>query len=308
MLRPGSVVTRASHVFVVGLPRTGTTLTRNVLNRSPLVGLGGESHFFGSRGRLGLTGRTGYRERFARLGDLRTEEGLRRIVDAIFASSGKSYWARLARTADRAEFERLLRASDRTERALFDTAMAVVAAGKPIRGEKTPHHIEVVPTLLEWFPEARVVHTFRDPRAVYVSLRRKERAEALSPLGRAARRLGPAFDAYSIVNVGLAWRRVAALHRAYAARYPGRYLLVRFEDLVTAPEPTIRRICEFVGIEFVPEMLDQTVFNSSYLPRDGASGFDRSAVRRWERHLGPLGRRAFRLLCGAELHAFGYPD
>ncbi len=299
-------MTRASHVFIVGLPRTGSTLTRNILNRSPEVGLGGESHFLPARGRFRVSGRPSFRDRFARLGDLATEEGLVRVVDTIFAAGGKSYWARLARSADRAEFERRLRDSGRTDRALFDVAMAAVAAGRPVRGEKTPHHLGAVPTLLEWFPEARVIHTFRDPRAVYVSLRRKEREEALSGIGRAVRRLGPLFDAYAIANLILAWREAAALHRAYAARYPDRYLLSRFEDLVSEPEPTVRRLCDFIGVGFVPEMLDQTVFNSSYLPRGAATGFDRAAVGRWQGQLGLAGRRAFSVLCGPQLAGFGY--
>lgn len=35
-----------------------------------------------------------------------------------------------------------------------------------------------------------------------------------------------------------------------------RHLLVRFEDLVTSPQTTVEKICQFLNIEFSPEMLD----------------------------------------------------
>ena len=173
-----AAIARASHVFIAGLPRTGSTLTHRILNRSPEVRLAGETHFLGARTPFGR--RTGYADRFAEAGDLRTDAGLEGVVTAVYASRGKSFWSRFASTVERTEFERLLRDSDRSRRALFDAAMRAFAQGRPVAGDKTPEHIDAVPTLLSWFPEARVVHTFRDPRAIYVSLRRKERAESLS--------------------------------------------------------------------------------------------------------------------------------
>ena len=159
----------------------------------------------------------------------------KRVVTAVYASRGKSFWSRFASTVERTEFERLLRDSDRSRRALFDAAMRAFAQGRPVAGDKTPEHIDAVPTLLSWFPEARVVHTFRDPRAIYVSLRRKERAESLSEVGRIARRAGPLFDLYASTSLALRWRSMARRHRRYAAAYPGRYMLQRFEDLAGRP-------------------------------------------------------------------------
>lgn len=293
----------ASHVFIAGLPRTGSTLTHRILNRSPLVRLAGETHFLGVPGPFG---RRGAAERFLRLGDLRTDAGLQRVVAAIYASRGKSFWSRLARTVERATFERTLREGERSAAALFDAAMRTFAAGRPIAGDKTPEHIEAVPTLLAWFPEARVVHTFRDPRAIYVSLRQKEREETISRLGRLARRSGPLFELYASTSLAIRWRRMARLHRRYAAAFPARYRLQRFEDLLAEPERTVRELCAFIGIPFEAGMLEQVVHNSSYAPKRSGAGIDRSAADRWRRHLPRITERWLSLLCGRELARFGY--
>ena len=299
-----AVTARASHVFIAGLPRTGSTLTHRILNHSPEVRLAGETHFLGARTPFGR--RNGYADRFAEAGDLNTDAGLEQVVTAVYASRGKSFWSRFASTVDRREFERLLRESDRSPRALFDAAMRAFAQGRPIAGDKTPEHIYAVPTLLAWFPEARVVHTFRDPRAIYVSLRRKERDETISDVGRVARRAGPLFDLYASTRLALRWRSMARRHRRYAAAYDGRYMLQRFEDVLADPDAAVTRLCEFIGIEFDPGMLEQVVHNSSYAPKKSGAGIDRSTAERWREHLPRTTERWLSLLCGRELANFGY--
>lgn len=299
---------RPSHVFVVGLSRTGSTLTRRVLNASPLVGMGGESLFFSFPTRLGLSRRHGFRERFAALGDLATDEGLRRVVEAILKLDTPNFWARLSSLVSRDEFDASIRAMGRTDRALLAAAMTAHARGKPIHGEKTPHHIYSVPRLLEWFPEARVIHTFRDPRAIYVSVRRKESPKLLTQTGLLARRLGPLFELYAMTNAVFSWRRMIALNARYQAAFPDRYLLVRFEDLIGDPRGAVQQICAFLAIPFSEKMLEQVVVNSSYLPRGsiGEVGFDRNALDRWRDHLSPFARWWFARLCGRHLAEFGY--
>jgi len=302
----GRATHTTSHIFVVGLPRTGSTLTRGILNASREARLGGESHFLSEPTHMGFGQRPGFRDRFRRVGNIATDAGLVRVVDYIFALRGKSFWSRMASNTDRDAFEAELRASERTDRDLLDVAMAQYAQGRRIRGEKTPHHIHHVPTLLDWYPGARIVHTFRDPRAVYVSLRRKERPGKLSALGRVARRVGPLFERYAIANFIGRWRLMTQLHRSYAERYPGRYTLVRFEDLVTDPIGTTRNLAAFIGIEYTDAMLDQVVHNSSFVGKRSESGIDVGTLDRWQRHLSSETRSRFARELEAGLFDFAY--
>ena len=299
-------MSQPSHIFIVGLARTGTTLTRTILDRSDQIGLGGEAMFFGDRRWLGFKPREGYRHKFARVGDLKTDEGACRIVDYVYSIRQDNFWSKIAKKVGRAEFTQKLLATDRSERALLDLAMSYYAGDKPIRGEKTPANLYAVPQLMQWFPNARIIHAFRDPRAVYISNKRKYEHRALPRASTLARKTKLFFEFYATLDVALAWRHAIRLHREYQREFPRQYMLSRFEDLVTQPEETLQKLCYFLDIPFQQCMLDQLVLNSSFLPKRQQAGFDKAAVDRWRQHLAPVLNRWFIFWCKPQLVEFGY--
>ncbi|MBI4787784.1 MAG: sulfotransferase [Chloroflexi bacterium] len=299
-------MSRPSHIFIVGLSRTGTTLTRTILNSSDYIGLGGESMFFGDTHRMGLFHRDGYRHKFARLGGLATDEGVERIVAYIYGLGKKNFWGNLTGLVARDEFTRQLLATDRSERALLDLALSYYAGQKPIRGEKTPAHLFSAPALMEWFPNAKIIHAFRDPRAVYVSNKRKYENRAHTRLSALARRTDLLFELYASLDVMLNWQRAIRLHREYQQRYPGQYYLSQFETLITEPRESLQKLCAFIDIPFQECMLQQLVLNSSFLPKRQRAGFDPSAVDRWRQYLHPLLNRWFAVWCQRQMVEFGY--
>ncbi len=299
-------MSKPTHIFIVGLSRTGTTLTRESLNSSHEVGIGGESMFFGDRRVLGLVRREGYRDKFARVGDLTTDEGAKRIVDYIYGVNPKHFWGKIASRVDRDEFTRCLLATDRSERALLDLGMTCHAGNKLIRGDKTPAHLYAVPTLLEWYPKAKVIHCFRDPRAVYISNKRKYENRQLPRLSAMARRTDLFFELYASLDVALAWLRAIRLHREYRQRYSGQYYLSKFEDLLLTPRESLEKLCRFLEIPFQESMTEQLVLNSSFLPKRQRAGFDTSAISRWRQYLHPIINRWFALWCGKHYAEFGY--
>jgi hypothetical protein len=52
------------------------------------------------------------------------------------------------------------------------------------------------------------------------------------------------------------WLASASLGIEHQQRWPESYRVVRYEDLVSNPLETLRRICEFLGEDFFPEMVE----------------------------------------------------
>ena len=305
----GKLMESLDHIFIVGHGRTGSTLTRQILNSSDCVGIGGESHYFIDSTSLGLQARPSMRRQLARVGDLTTDEGARKVVDHFFTLRERRFifWNFAAKKVDREDFLRRLLAIPpaQRERGLFALAMDVHAAGKPVRGEKTPAHIFFVPELLEWFPNAKIIHTFRDPRAIYSSRKKKAESEGRRPGKAGLRRLGVAFQLVSSLHVIANWRRIESCHRRYQEQFPGRYTLLKYEDLVLQPEDTLEKLCRFLDVPLTQTMLLQTVVNSSFVP-DGAAGFEAGAITRWRKHMDPLVQRWFKFWLGPQLRDYGY--
>jgi hypothetical protein len=297
------------HIFIVGHGRTGSTLTRQILNSSDCVGIGGESHYLIDSTSLGLQARPSMRKQLARVGDLTTDEGARKVVDHLFSIRERRFifWNFAAKKVDREDFLRRLLdlPSAQRERGLFTLAMDVHAAGKPVRGEKTPAHIFFVPELLEWFPNAKIIHTFRDPRAIFSSRKKKAESAGRRPGKAGLRRLGVTFQLVSSLHVIANWRRIENCHRRYQEQFPGRYTLLKYEDLVLQPEATLENLCRFLDIPLTQSMLLQTVVNSSFVP-DGAAGFETGAITRWRKHMDPLVQRWFKFWLGPQLRNYGY--
>ncbi len=298
------------HVFIVGLPRTGTKLAKNVLHSCPSVccRISQETWFFGDLFRPGV------RKDLQGFGDLSDDTNVRRWVEYMYSGALKhTYWRVLRKRefADREWFERRLLASDRSEQAVYSaileaslvSADEACRAKEPILGDKTPGHLYHVPTIMQWFPDARVVHTFRDPRAIMASeWKRLVSEHGGRPIGRCVsliRSLAVAF------YVSVTWLHAVRLHRRYRDEYPGRYYLSKYEDLVSRPEQSIQRLCAFVGIQYAEEMLVPGMVGSSFGVRK-ESGFDTEAIHRWRNHLKPWMRLWITAVTRRYLRRFGY--
>lgn len=301
-------------IFVVGVSRSGTTLMRNILERSERIALAPENHFLGH-----LLEREGARYYFRHAGDLAHDETMRKIVDMIYSGEFQHrsrwrevspYWRWLTASVSQEEMERrlvALRAEDRSERGLMGAFMRVYADyhGRPIMGEKTPAHLAYVDTLLEWFPNGRVVHMIRDPRAVYVSDQYRRLTKRRPPYSWLIR-IPFALSAVLLVQVTWTWAGAARRDRDFRMRYPDRYRLVRFEDVVTHPDGTLPALFDFLGVAPPPDPTAVKVYAHGF--RWGQEGLDSAAASRWRQHIGPFPRRWLTFWLAGYMRRFGYSE
>jgi len=229
------------------------------------------------------------------------------------------FWIWLRRNVTPDELVSRLVDTDLTERAVFATLLELYGErrgnldpGEGILGEKTPAHLRDVPRLSAWFPNARFIHTFRDPRGIYASELRRLRQGRWGLKARVpwlpSRLIDPLLAPVEAVSTLRSWHDASRLHRTYERLLGERYRLVRFEDLVTSPEREVRTICEFIGIDFEPSLLEGVdVVGSSFADeRHAAAGIDPGAAERWRQEIHPVARSWFAMALGRRLGRFGY--
>lgn len=110
---------------------------------------------------------------------------------------------------------------------------------KPRWGQKTPNNLFFVPQILDNFPNAQFIHITRDGRDA------------------CATSLESAFGSGNIYMAAHTW----SLAQAFVERFPRTYgsdtwFEVRYEDLVRSPQRELRKICDFLGESYFPEMLE----------------------------------------------------
>ena len=106
--------------------------------------------------------------------------------------------------------------------------------GRPRYGDKTPFHSSHLKRIFRDFPDARVVHIVRDPRATVASLRKMPWAPA------------------SYVLNNFYCRQQLKETEPFA----GRMHELRLEDLLADPEAAMRAVLDFVGEPWDARVLD----------------------------------------------------
>jgi hypothetical protein len=298
-------------IFIVGVSRSGTSLIRQILNYSSQIAICEENHFLGH-----LLPSEGARYKFRKFGDLSDDYNVRRLVEYIYSGEFKKdtekhrflsfHWRWVIKWVDKNDFLQKILNSDRSERALFVVMMQVFAnhMGKPIMGEKTPIHFRYVPTLLEWFSDGKVIHMIRDPRAIFTSEFRVRQKEAITSPFKQLKRIDFLFKLYIVLQTTMVWFESTQRYQKYKKAYPTNYYPLRFEDLIDDPEKHIKQICNFLGVEYQDEMLEQKVISRGF--QLGHTGFDTQAASRWNELIDPWINRWFRFWFRKPLKEFGY--
>ena len=279
--------------FIVGVPRSGTTLLRLQLDAHPELALPAETAF-------GEVAR-----RFEGSAVTRDE-----LLDAL---TGMPTWSDLAMSRD--DLAALLAEVEdwglSTGLRAFYRGYAA-ARGKTRYGDKTPGHVVDMDVLSRVLPEARFIHIIRDGRDVAASLRGLPFAPGDG----------------GIAAIAAAWRDTIWRARRVAAQLP-HYTEVRYEALVREPERVLRELCDFLELEFAPEMLlaheraherlaemssaTVTADGMAYL-QDGTEVVARTLrppqtdrIGRWRNALSEYDVRCFERFAGGALVEDGYP-
>lgn len=287
--------------FVIGSPRSGTTMLRLMLTSHPQLLVPPECGFllwlqpqFGGWGAV----------------EFADADNIARFAHAVTAARKFDTW-RLTRD------EVAAAVAARTARGYADACDAVyrlfaARAGKPeaIWGDKNNYYLAHVGALRALFPRARFLHIVRDGRDAACSYREVMALPSTSPY----RPVLPV----AIGDIARQWAGDVRTIRDQLAILPAADACeMRYEDLTADPARELTRICSWLGVAFAPAMLRFHAANreSGLEPAETLDWkqrtlvpVSRATVGRYTELLGPDEAAEFVAIAGAELRDYGYLD
>jgi hypothetical protein len=261
--------------FIVGSARSGTTLMRLMLNAHPEVVVPPESRFIVEL----WTGKeeVSTESYLSALGQHRLFKAWNLPVEAVGRELGEK---------STIPYADAISATYRAYAGQVD---------KSRWGDKTPRYVEHISLLDRLFPESHFVHLVRDGRNVAMSY-------ADVPFGPK-----------TVAKAASLWaQRVSKGIESGRRLGQGRYIELRYEDLVEDPSGEMKTLCSFLGIEFDPGMLEYTDrARDSMLAR--ASRYNPhlteapiSEVRAWQDTMPERHVEIFEAVAGSVLSELGY--
>ncbi|MGH8027697.1 MAG: sulfotransferase family protein [Pseudoxanthomonas sp.] len=227
-------------VFLVGCPRSGTTLLQALLSAHSRIHSLPETHFFQQLLRTGEGRRLAdptatRRKRIAR----RLQNWSRHATASlgwVSGPRGRKAWQALPELDADASSDLRGLAAYRLQQHIhrFGTLLdrQCLRARKRLWLEKTPDHLFYIAHIQRHFPTARFIHILRDGEEVVASLY------------HAAQRYEP-WRPYLQIERGIdRWNRALAESLSWR-RHPS-HLLVRYEALMADPQRTLARILHFL--------------------------------------------------------------
>lgn len=273
-------------IFIVGPPRSGTTLLAAMIASHSSIACGPETHFFSrlSDSALGEA-----------IGDPdwpRKATKMLASLDAAGQTVIDCYESSLH------AIESYLGKCNPSVAAMLESLTWEHARkmGKARWAEKTPNHLLEVRRIRREYPAGRIVRIVRDPRDVAVS---------------ASNTLPTSSNSF-LANCQAWNRRLEATQRFF--QVDDHAITILYEDLLADPVPELARLATFLQEEFEEGMLDtRRAIRSMVTPgepwkRNAASPLDKSRAFAWKRSLGPELARAATVLCYPGIERFGYPN
>jgi hypothetical protein len=266
--------------FVVGCPRSGTTIVQAMLARHPQVFTLPETGFFprllgGLHHRLGDEGSKASRQNLARRLGLTRRYGRREFVELQQSLLGPE------QPVSRAP----LFQDDCVARFIDILDGLAAQGGRSMWLEKTPHHLHYLPEIERYLPDARVIHVIRPGVDVLASITDAE-----------LRYNNKSFSGGLMQWVGR-WNRAVEVHRSRIGVRNHHFVFL--EDLMHNPAEEWQRLCKFLDLPMQVE-LDQTCHQNIADPkaepwkRDALSGLPHQTESKVDSLFGPQMREWLR--------------
>jgi hypothetical protein len=276
--------------FIIGRPRSGTSLLRYLFDAHPNVSIPTECNFI-----LFLS---------SRYKNIRTldEDAIRQFIGDLKSSKHFD-----ALTLDFTLLEEKLRSlpSETSYQAICSQVQLSYQSVHEkseimITGDKNPgYSSDNFPRIYKLFPDARYIHLVRDYHDHIASM------------------LKGNFLLSSAIYLAIAWKKSVKILDKYKKKNEGNFYTVRYEDFVEHPEESMKDICSFLQLPYKPETFDFYLKKDDYLKSQPSIDFahthkslfnpvNKARVGKWEDVIRGNDLAAVEIVAGKTGKRFGY--
>ena len=225
----------SSPIFIVGAPRSGTTLLQYMLRSHPNISLPtGESHFFIPLFRNADS-----------FGDLNEAKNIRKVLEAMYQQSADFLDTDIH--GIKFDIDRLTTQFKQEGR---NTISAIISGlfeknalgeGKQRWGDKTPYYVLHMKTILQLFPDAQFIHLIRDGRDCALSMLERKHD----------------FGVYNTFFAAKYWEIYVELGRQMGRELGKKvYHEIRFEELLDNPKKVMQGVCSFLNESYSDDLVN----------------------------------------------------
>ena len=248
--RPNSGISSSLPVYVLGMPRSGTTLVEQII--------AGHSQIFGA-GELGVIPQV--------------IQGLNRWER--HTGSGRCY-------PDCIDDLTTLTSKGIANNILHELQEYAPDARHII--DKMPHNFENIGLIKFLFPQAKIISVRRDPRDIALSNYFTDYQAKHSGMG----------FAYDLSTIGEQLADHNLMMQHWQQTFPGEILQINYEDVVDNLEGSARKMLDYIGVDWEPEVLNFNQLERSiktasvWQVRQPIYKTSKEKWKRYEKYLAPL--------------------
>jgi len=265
-------------VFIVGMPRSGTKLLRSLLNNHPKISiLPVETEFLPY-----------LVKKWHKIGeDLHDYKNFLKFYKKMIKLPYFLYMAERGKLIEPQEWFKRCKS--------FDVAGIFEALAKHdckateniIWGDKSPGYIKHILLIKKLFPSAKIIHIIRDVRDYCLSVNKA--------WGK------------NMLRVAQRWVDDVSKARSDGKKIKNDYFEIKYEDLLDNPEVKLKEICNFLNIEYYPEMIQLNEFTENIGDAKNVIGILKNNKEKYKKLINPKLLEKIESISWHLLLSLGYP-
>lgn len=272
------------YAFIVGMPRSGTTLLGATIARNPLAVSGPETHFFSKLSR---------RKRLLCMMDPFWPHLAVKCLTSLSLAGEKvcDLYGSSAST-----IYNYLKLAARSEKNMLDALIgtASMLSSENLVVEKTPNHLLHVDEIRKTIPVCKIIRIVRDPRASALSMTKLPWA---------------CDDPVENARLISSWYRKS---KKFFERRDANSITISYEAWMSSQDFTVKQLSDFLDIPFDQRMLETSHSDSSLIGKNESwkhkimSDIDKSLAYKWKDILSKRESEQIISICKEFGDEFGY--